>query len=72
MEELKNIFDISKFYNNEFIKWLLHLYKNKTFISLKDLNKVISKDEYKIILIIEKVSRFHETIYIIKKGIKNC
>ena len=48
LDELQNIFDISKFYDNEFIKWLLFLYKNKTFIYTIDLNKVISKDEYKI------------------------
>ena len=44
MEKLKHIFDISKFFDNEFIQWLLLLYKNKTFISIVDLDKVISKE----------------------------
>ena len=35
-EELKNIFYISKFYDNEFIKYLLLQYKNKTHV--KNLN----------------------------------
>jgi len=52
--ELKHIFDISKFFDNEFIKWLLFLHKNKTFISIMDLNKIISKDEFKIKLNYEK------------------
>ncbi|KAG4081304.1 hypothetical protein H8356DRAFT_1760225 [Neocallimastix lanati (nom. inval.)] len=51
MEKLKNFFNNSKFYDNEFIKWILLLYKNKTFISIADLDKEISKDEYKIVLI---------------------
>ena len=51
-EELKNIFDISKFYDNEFIKHLLLQYKNKTHV--KNLNYEISKDKYKITLYNEK------------------
>jgi len=67
MKELKNIFDISKFYDNELIKWLLHLYKNKTFISIVDLDKEISKDEYKILLIVENDYFFNTKVkYIIK------
>jgi len=67
MKELKNIFDISKFYDNEFIKWLLLLYKNKTFISIVDLDKEISKDEYKILLIVENDYFFNTKVkYIIK------
>ena len=50
MKKLKNIFNISKFYDNEFIKWILLLYKNKSFISIMDLNKEIFKYKYKIIL----------------------
>jgi len=50
IDELKNIFYISKFYDNEFIKWLLLLHKSKTFIFIMDLNKVISKEKYKLIL----------------------
>ena len=72
MEKLKNFFDISKFYDNEFIKWLLHLYKNKTFISIVDLDKEISKDEYKILLIVKKelwIETYHK--YIIKDRNKN-
>ena len=46
MKELKNIFKISKFYDNEFIKCLLLLYKNKA--PAKNLNYEISKDKYKI------------------------
>ncbi|KAG4099164.1 hypothetical protein H8356DRAFT_1329964 [Neocallimastix lanati (nom. inval.)] len=38
MELLKIIFDNSKIYNNDFIKWLLLLYMNKAFISIKELN----------------------------------
>ncbi|KAG4103236.1 ankyrin repeat-containing domain protein [Neocallimastix lanati (nom. inval.)] len=48
LEDLKNIFDNSKFYDNEFIKCLLFLYKNKT--PIKNLNYEISKDKYKITL----------------------
>jgi len=48
IEKLKHIFDISKFYDNEFIRHLLFLYKNK--ISINNLNYEISKDKYKIIL----------------------
>ena len=67
MKELKNIFDISKFYDNEFIKWLLLLYKNKTYISIVDLDKEISKDEYKILLIVENDYFFNTKVkYIIK------
>ncbi|KAG4086941.1 ankyrin [Neocallimastix lanati (nom. inval.)] len=51
-EELKNIFNVSKFYNDEFIKCLLILYKNKT--PIKNLNYEISKDKYKILLDIKK------------------
>jgi len=72
MKELKNIFDISKFYDNELIKWLLHLYKNKTFISIVDLDKEISKDEYKILFIFKKDGYFYpKGKYIIKDGNKN-
>ncbi|KAG4085204.1 hypothetical protein H8356DRAFT_912064, partial [Neocallimastix lanati (nom. inval.)] len=72
MKVLKNIFDISKFYDNEFIKWLLLLYKNKTFISIVDLDKEISKDDYKILLIFKKYSYFYPKVkYIIKDGNKN-
>jgi len=38
----------------KFIKWIHLLYENKTFTSIMDLNKVISKDEYKIIISYEK------------------
>jgi len=50
LEELKKFFDISKFYDNKFIKWLLLLYKNQSFISIMDLDIEISKDKYKIVL----------------------
>jgi len=46
IEKLKHIFDISKFYDNDIILWVLLFYKNKTFISIMDLNEVISKDEF--------------------------
>jgi len=46
--EIKNFFNISKFYDNEFIKLLLFLYKNKT--PTKNLNYEISKEKYIIIL----------------------
>jgi len=66
-EELKNIFNISKFYDNEFIKWLLILYKNKT--PIKNLNYEISKDKYKIIVDYEKEDNFYnKSNYIIGKG----
>jgi len=48
LRKLKKFFNISKFYDNEFIKHLLFLYKNKT--PTKNLNYEISKDKYKIIL----------------------
>ncbi|KAG4097313.1 ankyrin repeat-containing domain protein [Neocallimastix lanati (nom. inval.)] len=47
-KEIKKFFNISKFYDNEFIKLLLFLYKNKT--PTKNLNYEISKEKYKIIL----------------------
>ena len=47
-KELIKFFNISKFYDNEFIKCLPLLYKNKT--PIKNLNYEISKDKYKIIL----------------------
>ncbi|KAG4099166.1 hypothetical protein H8356DRAFT_360223 [Neocallimastix lanati (nom. inval.)] len=40
---LKIIFDNLKLYDNDFIKWLLLLYKNKAFISPNNLNQEISK-----------------------------
>ena len=69
MEKLKHIFDISKFFDNEFIQWLLLLYKNKTFISIMDLNKVISKDKYKFLLNYEKKDNSYN--YIIENKNKN-
>ena len=72
MEKLKNFFNTSKFYDNEFIKWLLHLYKNKTFISIVDLDKEISKDEYKILFIfVDDYYYYTKGKYIIKDGNKN-
>jgi len=50
MELLKIIFDNSKFYDNDFIKHLIYLYKYKTLISTKELNQEISKDKYKILI----------------------
>ncbi|KAG4097117.1 ankyrin repeat-containing domain protein [Neocallimastix lanati (nom. inval.)] len=47
-ELLELIFNNLKFYNNEFMKWLLHQYKNKTPISLMDLNQEISNEKFKI------------------------
>jgi len=67
--ELKHIFDISKFFDNEFIQWLLLLYKNKTFISIMNLNKVISKDKYKFLLNYEKKDNSYN--YIIENKNKN-
>jgi len=49
-ELLKIIFDNSKFYDNDFIKHLIYLYKYKTLISTKELNQEISKDKYKILI----------------------
>ena len=51
---LKNIFDNLKIYDNDFIKWLLLLYKNKSSISTEKLNQEISEDKYKIIIDYEK------------------
>ncbi|KAG4086940.1 hypothetical protein H8356DRAFT_1336546 [Neocallimastix lanati (nom. inval.)] len=68
-EELKNIFNNSKFYDNEFIKCLL-LYKNKT--PIKNLNYEISKDKYKIVLDFQR--RFNSSLidtYIIENMNKN-
>jgi len=48
-ELLKIIFDNLKIYDNDFIKWLLFLYKYRIFISTKNLNQEISKNKYKII-----------------------
>jgi len=45
---LQIIFDNFKFYDNEFIKTLLHQYKNKSSTSITNLNEIISKDQYKI------------------------
>ena len=59
MELLKIIFDNLNLYDNEFIKWLLLLYKNTTFISTKNLNHEISKDKYKIIIDYEKKNNFY-------------
>ena len=70
IKKLKNIFDISKFYDNEFIKSLLFLYKNKT--PTKNLNYEISKDKYKIILVYEKENNFYnKNNYIIDNENKN-
>ncbi|KAL6625919.1 ankyrin [Neocallimastix sp. 'constans'] len=43
---LNIIFDNSKFYDNEFIKTLLFLYKYKTSISVTDLNRIMSNNQY--------------------------
>ena len=56
-KELIKFFNISKFYDNEFIKCLLLLYKNKT--PIKNLNYEISKDKYKIILKYKKKNKFY-------------
>jgi len=56
LKELKNIFINSKFYDNEFIKYLLLLYKNKT--PIKNLNYEISKDKKKNCFRFSKKLRF--------------
>ncbi|KAG4092692.1 ankyrin repeat-containing domain protein [Neocallimastix lanati (nom. inval.)] len=72
IELLKIIFDKLKFYDNEFIKWLLFLYKNKTFISTMDLKQEISKDRYKIgINHGREDDLYHKYIYIVENGNKN-
>jgi len=72
MKKLKNIFNISKFYDNKVIKWILLLYKNKSFISIMDLNEEISKDEYKIILDLKRWYDFSlSDPYIIENGNEN-
>ena len=53
-ELLKIIFDNLKFYDDEFIKWLLFQYKNKESISVTDLNQEISNDKNKIKIDYEK------------------
>jgi len=47
-EVLDIIFNNLKFYDNEFIKWLLYQYKSKISISPKELNQKISDKQYKI------------------------
>ena len=74
LRKLKKFFNISKFYDNEFIKHLLFLYKNKT--PTKNLNYEISKDKYKIILNWDKCEVFVDEFlwidtYIIENGNKN-
>ncbi|KAG4103237.1 ankyrin repeat-containing domain protein [Neocallimastix lanati (nom. inval.)] len=70
LEELKNIFDNSKFYDNEFIKCLLFLYKNKTLV--KNLNYEISKDKCRIILNYDKENNiYNKNNYIIENGNTN-
>jgi len=47
-EVLDIIFKNLKFYDNEFIKWLIYQYKNKISISPKELNQKFSNKKYKI------------------------
>ncbi|KAG4092683.1 ankyrin repeat-containing domain protein [Neocallimastix lanati (nom. inval.)] len=70
IELLNIIFDNLKFYDNDFIKWLLLLYKNKNYISPNNLNQKISKKEYKIIIDHKKENMNKNLIYyLIEHGV---
>ncbi|KAL6592537.1 ankyrin repeat-containing domain protein [Neocallimastix sp. 'constans'] len=45
---LNIIFENFKFYDNDFIQRLLYYYRNKTSISVTDLNRIMSNHQYRI------------------------